>query len=146
MTLHIIFNNKKSHKMPLSNYRVLIVDDNPTFVKTLRMLIKSILGNKLVKLDEASNGKEAIEMALKNERYHVIFMDVNMPEMDGITATRIINRERYRETKIIAVSFNKDFETLNSMLQSGAVEYINKDDLSIERLENVFEINIGTLG
>jgi CheY-like chemotaxis protein len=128
--------------MTLTSYKILIVDDNPTFIKTLGMLIRSVLGNRLVKLDQASNGKEAIDMALKNERYHFIFMDVNMPEMDGITATKLINKKLYRDTKIVAISFNKDFETLNSMLHSGAVEYINKDNLTIESIESVFEIII----
>jgi two-component system, NarL family, sensor histidine kinase BarA len=127
--------------MTLSSYKILIVDDNPTFAKTLGMLIKTILGNKLARLDEASNGKEAIEMALQqDERYHLIFMDVNMPEMDGITATKLINKELYRDTKIVAVSFNKDFETLNGMLQSGAKDYICKDNLTLEKLEKVFTV------
>jgi len=126
--------------MTLSNYKVLIVDDNPTFVKTLGMLIRSILGNKLVQLDEAYNGKQAIEKAFRKNRYDFIFMDVNMPEMDGITATKIINRELYRESKVIAVSFNKDFDTMNNMFFSGAITFIYKDDLTIDLLEQVFGI------
>lgn len=125
--------------MTLSKYKVLIVDDNPTFVKTLGMLIKSVLGDRLIKLDEASNGKEGLEMALQDERYHVIFMDVNMPEMDGVTATKLINRELYRNTKVVAVSFLKDMNTITQMIESGAETYIPKDNLTIESLEKVFD-------
>jgi two-component system sensor histidine kinase BarA len=128
--------------MTLSSYRVLIVDDNPTFVKALSMLIRVVLGGKLGVLDVATNGKEAVEKALENERYNVIFMDVNMPEMDGITATQIINRSLYRDTKVIAVSFLKDLNTVTAMLESGAENFLYKDKLTIESIEKVF--NIGT--
>jgi CheY-like chemotaxis protein len=127
--------------MTLSSYRVLIVDDNPTFVKTLGILIKSILGSKLTLLDSASNGKEATQKALQDDRFNVIFMDVNMPEMDGIEATKIINRALYRETRVVAVSFNKDFNTMSQMLESGAHTFLYKDSLTMEAIEKVFEMN-----
>lgn len=126
--------------MTLSSYKVLIVDDNPTFVKTLGMLIRSILGTKLTKMDVANNGMEAVDKAYRGDYYDVVFMDVNMPEMDGITATKLINRGLYRETKVVAVSFNKDFDTVNSMLLSGAETFIYKDKLTMESLENVFDV------
>jgi CheY-like chemotaxis protein len=126
--------------MTLSSYKVLIVDDNPTFVKTLGMLIRSILGEKLSRLDVAYNGKEAVEKATREDRYNVVFMDVNMPEMNGISATKLINRQLYRETKVVAVSFNNDFDTVNSMLLSGAEAFINKDKLSMDALEKVFDV------
>lgn len=132
--------------MTLSSYKVLIVDDNPTFAKALTMLIRTVLGVKLSVLDVATNGKEAIEKALSEDRYNVIFMDVNMPEMDGIAATQIINRSLYRHTKIIAVSFLKDLNTVKAMLESGAENFLYKDNLTIESIENVFEINIETQG
>lgn len=127
--------------MTLSSYKVLIVDDNPTFAKALTMLIKSVLGDKLKLLDVAENGKEAVEKALKAESYNVIFMDVNMPEMDGIAATQIINRNLYRGTKVIAVSFQKDLRTVTAMLESGAENFLYKDSLDIESIEKIFNIN-----
>lgn len=127
--------------MTLSSYKVLIVDDNPTFVKTLGMLIRSILGSKLTKLDVAYNGNEAVKMAYADEKYNIIFMDVNMPEMDGITATKLINKDLYRETKVVAVSFNKDLDTVSRMLLSGAETFIYKDSLTMDALEKVFECN-----
>lgn len=126
--------------MVLSSYKVLIVDDNPTFAKTLEMLIKNLLGNKLTKLDFAINGKEAIDKAFNNCRYNIIFMDVNMPEMDGVSATQIINRSLYRDTRIVAVSFLKDMNTITQMIEAGAETYIAKDRLTIESLEKVFDI------
>lgn len=128
--------------MTLSSYKVLIVDDNPTFVKTLGMLIRSILGTKLTKMDVANNGIEAVDKAYQGEYYDVVFMDVNMPEMDGIAATKLINRGLYRNTKVVAVSFNKDFDTVNNMLSSGAETFIYKDKLTMESLEKVFDVRL----
>lgn len=127
--------------MTLQNYRILIVDDNPTFIKTLSFLIQDVLASRVVKLDVARNGIEALDKVFNGDPYNIIFMDVNMPLMDGITATKQINREFYRGTKIIAVSFNRDLQTISEMVFSGAVDYIYKDDLTVEMLEKVFEIN-----
>jgi CheY-like chemotaxis protein len=126
--------------MTLSSYKVLIADDNPTFAKTLSMLVKSILGPKLNAIDLAKNGKEAVKMAFGEYKYNVVFMDINMPEMDGIEATKIINRELYRDTKIVAVSFQNDMNTVTKMLESGAETYIFKDKLTIDIIEKVFDI------
>ena len=123
--------------MKYNSYKILVVDDNLTFVETLSYMIKTILGDKLLLLDKSYNGKDAIEMAIINH-YNIIFMDVNMPEIDGIYATKKINRELYRQTRIICVSFNKDFETMNNMILSGAENYIYKDELTIEKIEKIF--------
>ena len=126
--------------MTLNSYRVLIVDDNPTFVKTLSMLVKDILGSKLTKLEFAYNGIDAVEKAFRNEPYNIIFMDVNMPEMNGIMATKLISQELYRGTKVVGLSFNRDLQTVSEMISSGAINYIYKGSLTVETLEKVFEI------
>lgn len=126
--------------MTLSNYRVLIVDDNPNFVKTLGMLVKAILGTKLTALDTACNGEQALSRLKENGGYNVIFMDVNMPVMDGITATKLINKDYYRGTKIVAVSFSRDFETLSQVINSGAEQYLCKENITLESLEQVFDV------
>ena len=128
--------------MTLSSYRVLIVDDNPVFVKTLSTLIENVLGSKLTQLDVAYNGKDAVELAFQEDFYTIIFMDVNMPEMNGIEATKIITKSLYRETKVVAVSFNKDIDTLDRMFQSGASCFLYKDKLTIESLENIFDVRL----
>ena len=125
--------------MTLSSYRVLIVDDNPTFVKTLSLLVQTVLGNKLSQLETASNGEDAVEMVSKNSPYNVIFMDVNMPGIGGVAATKEISKEYYRTTRVVAVSFNKDLETMKNMLFSGATYYLHKDDLTLEKLVEIFD-------
>ncbi len=126
--------------MTLRSYKVLIADDNKTFAETLSLLVRSTLGSRLSEMGIATNGKEAVEKAI-NDRYDIIFMDVHMPEMDGIEATRIINRILYRDTRIVAVSFEKDFNTITRMITAGAENYLHKDTLTIESLEQIFGIN-----
>jgi CheY-like chemotaxis protein len=128
--------------MLLEDYRVLIVDDNPTFVKTLSVLIWSVLGKRLKTLDVALNGYEAIEKAFGENVYDVIFMDVDMPELDGISATRIIKRKLFRETRVVAISFHKDIDTIREMVLSGAELYLSKDSLTIESLERTFDLRL----
>jgi two-component system sensor histidine kinase BarA len=124
--------------MTLHSYRVLIVDDNLTFAKSLSMLVKSILGNRLSELVLATNGQEAVNKAFNENGFDVIFMDVNMPQMNGVTATQLINRSMYRQTRIIAVSFQKDMKTVTQMIQAGAENFIFKDNLTVESIEKVF--------
>lgn len=85
--------------------RILAAEDNPTNQVVLRSLLQP-LG---VELTIAVDGKEAVK-AFENERYHLILMDAQMPEMNGVEATRRIRaietRERLPRTPIVALSAN----------------------------------------
>lgn len=120
--------------------RVLIADDNPTFSKTLEMMIKTVLADREAIIEKAANGLEAIEKVKNNGNFKVIFMDVNMPAMDGFVATRLISKEKFPQTKIIAVSFLKDIHTVSKMLESGADMFLFKDKLGFDTIEKVFNI------
>ena len=63
--------------------RILVADDSPDN----RLLIAAYLRNEPYQVDFAEDGKEAVEKFTAN-RYDMVFMDVQMPEMDGLTATR----------------------------------------------------------
>lgn len=126
--------------MTLLSYRILIADDNKTFADTLAMLLKNILGDRLNRLDFATNGKQAVEMAFGDTQYDIIFMDVHMPEMDGIQASQIINRTHYRSTRIIAVSFEKDMNSVTRMISAGAENYLHKENITMETIEGLFEV------
>ncbi|MEL6190152.1 MAG: response regulator [Myxococcota bacterium] len=67
---------------------VLVVDDNLINLKVAQRMFER-MG---VKIDAAHNGREAVEKA-RTHRYDLIFMDMQMPEMDGLTATREIVRK-----------------------------------------------------
>jgi len=125
--------------MKSSDLDILIVDDNPSFVKSFEMLLKSVLGTRVRTLDIASNGKTAVEMAIKKNGYDYIFMDVNMPMLNGIEASRIINNEFPSKTKIVAVSFNDDLQTVSDMVFSGATNYINKSRITFDEIAKIFD-------
>jgi CheY-like chemotaxis protein len=122
----------------MKSYRVLIVDDNTAFKEAFGTLIKCVLGNNLARLDDASDGKEALDKVSQNT-YDYIFMDVNMPVMDGITATKLIDKEGLRDTKVIALSFQNEMQTVTYMLLSGARQFLFKGDLTFEKLSAVFQ-------
>ncbi len=119
-------------------YKVLLVDDNQQFIDALRFQIVELLGDRVAVIDSAYDGEQALK-AIEAKRYDYIFMDISMPQMDGIEATRIATRSN-RDIKIIALSFHKEFEYLQLMLEAGARFYIRKDEVDADTLQKVFEL------
>ncbi len=101
---------------------ILISDDHSLFRKSLRNIIES--QHDMTVVGEAENGLVAVKQA-KRHRPDIILMDVNMPEMDGIDATRMIN-SRFSDIKVIALSSYSDEVYLDKMMAAGAVDYISK--------------------
>lgn len=119
-------------------HKVLLVDDNQQFIDALRFQLVELLGDRVAVIDSAYDGEQALK-AIEAKRYDYIFMDISMPQMDGIEATRIATRSN-RDIKIIALSFHKEFEYLQLMLEAGARFYIRKDEVDADTLRKVFEL------
>ena len=105
--------------------KILIVDDNPTARKGLGALLisfRQINAYKIEIVGEAANGQEAVALAQKLVP-DLIFMDINMPLMDGLEATRLI-KKILKETPIVVLSMHSDQR--EAALQSGANDYIVK--------------------
>ena len=113
--------------------RVLLVDDQTLIRQGIRLLLMTEPGIEVV--GEASNGREALEMVEKL-RPEVVLMDVRMPEMDGVAATREIST-RYPETGIIILTTFDDEEYIFEGLRAGARGYLLKDISSEEMAEAV---------
>jgi signal transduction histidine kinase/CheY-like chemotaxis protein len=107
--------------LDFSELKVLVVED----VDINREYEKEMLDNFFsIQCDTAVNGKEAVEKA-KNNKYDIILMDIRMPVMDGLEATRKI-REFDRETPIICMSANVYKEDKQAAKEAGMNEFIEK--------------------
>ena len=103
--------------------RVLIADDQAMVRSGLRMILESEMDLEVV--DEAENGRQAVRIA-KRDRPDVILMDVRMPEMDGLEATRQISSEMSEVRVIVLTTFDVD-EYVYGALRAGASGFLLKD-------------------
>src|SRR5216684_2041311 len=117
----------------MGSLRILIVDDHETVRRGVRSLLSS--RRDWVVCGEAGDGLEAVEKA-KSLRPDVVLMDISMPRMDGVEATRIIQRE-VPESKVIIVSQNDPIVALSQAEEVDAVGYVNKADLARDLLPAV---------
>ena len=110
----------------MNNIKILIVDDHKLVRTGIRYtLTASEYAHLIDRIDEVTNGKEAIERS-KIFAYDIILMDINMPEMDGIKATAEIMRED-EKANIIALSMHSDDYEIRSMIKAGAKGYLLKN-------------------
>ncbi|MDP3119336.1 MAG: ATP-binding protein [Sulfuricurvum sp.] len=113
--------NAHQAAMKYLELKVLVVDD----FEINRMLIGELLNSHYgVTADFANDGKEAVEMVHKN-RYDLVLMDVNMPVMDGIQATKLIRKE-YPELPIIALTANVMEGDAEEFTAHGMNDYLAK--------------------
>jgi DNA-binding NarL/FixJ family response regulator len=103
--------------------RVMIVDDHPITRDGLRTALS--LADDVDVVGEASSGEEAIQV-VEDARPEIIFMDVRMPGMNGIQATRVI-RERHPETKVILFTVDESRASIAEAIQAGVSGYLLKD-------------------
>jgi CheY-like chemotaxis protein/nitrogen-specific signal transduction histidine kinase len=103
--------------------RVLIVDDNDVN----RIIAKEIIKSMADQVDEAVNGLHAQDMARQNQ-YQLILMDLQMPDMDGYEATRLIRQLKapYSSAIILALSANAYSETVDKCLNAGMDQHLSK--------------------
>ena len=103
--------------------RILIVDDRPALRGGLRSLLSSHQDFDII--GEAGDGLEAIDSV---NRLHpdLVLMDITMPRMDGIAATREI-KKKWPETKILVFTIHNSPEYQTAALEAGANGYILKD-------------------
>ena len=102
---------------------VIIVDDH----KIMRDGLKNLLKNEknIDVVGEAENGREAVKIT-SEIRPDIVVMDIGMPVMNGIEATRQIVKD-FPETKVVALSMHYDKQYVSGMLSSGAKGYLLKD-------------------
>ncbi len=114
--------NTARHKKKIEGSRILVVEDN----LVNQQIIRKILGKANLKVDIANNGRMAVE-ALKKNRFDAVLMDIQMPEMDGLEATRQIrNDPENKFVPIVALTANAMKGDEEKYLSAGMDGYISK--------------------
>ena len=103
--------------------KILLVDDQPLFREGLRTLLSVHSDFEIV--GEAGNGQEAINLA-RSHNPSVVLMDLQMPVLDGVAATRRLHEE-YPQCRVIVLTTFDDDEMVFDGLRAGAVGYLLKD-------------------
>ena len=120
----------KDSKVALNGH-VLAVEDNPVNQKLLVIFLEKAGFNVTV----ASNGQEAVNIIKDSSNFNIIFMDINMPVMDGVTATLKI-REMGINIPIIALTANVIKEDVDKFIKSGMNDYVAKP-INFDKLKNI---------
>jgi DNA-binding NarL/FixJ family response regulator len=123
--------------------RIVIADDHPIFIDGFKTLLKKLHGNGIEYAGEASNGKELIEQVRKQQP-DIVFTDIQMPEMNGIEATRII-KNKYPDTKVIAFSGFDETTLILDMIDAGASGYLLKNTSKGELLQSIQAVQNGRM-
>jgi CheY-like chemotaxis protein len=112
---------------------ILVAEDEPVNM----LLITEILGKMGLDVLQATNGLQVLEL-LKDHQPHMIFMDVNMPEMDGFTATALIRLlpSPACKTPVIALTADAMKEDRDRCMEAGMNDYISKP-FRLEELEDI---------
>ncbi len=119
--------------------RVLIADDHTIVRSGLRLLLEAEPDMEVI--GEAFNGKEAIE---KTEKFlpDVVLMDVTMPDLDGLDATKTI-KQRWPEIQVLVLTMHRSDEYFFEMLKMGASGYLLKGAETEELLEAIRAVSKG---
>jgi len=115
---------------PIRKMRVLIADDVQETRRNTRLMLATIDDVEVVAI--ASNGVQAVQLA-KEHHPDIVFLDINMPQMDGLTAyTEIL--KIHPDTGCVIISAEKDTSTLRAAMSIGVQEYLIKP-FTVEELE-----------
>ena len=125
----------------MNRLQLLIADDHQLFINGLRLILKETLDLDIP--DYALNGKEAIELCLK-KTFDIVVMDINMPIIDGIEATRTIKAHR-PETKILIVSMLSDLDAVSNAMKAGADGFLIKNADAAEFIKAFHAIQNGKI-
>ncbi|TMK74928.1 MAG: response regulator transcription factor [Actinobacteria bacterium] len=119
--------------------RVLIADDEPPFVKVVEALLAG--DDRIEVVGTARNGQEAVELALSLAP-HVILMDISMPFLDGIEASREI-RTKLPNVRILILTGSSISTEVDRSRQAGAAGFMTKDRIATQLVERILDLGSG---
>lgn len=119
--------------------KIFIVDDHDMFRDGIKLLLSS--NDHFEVIAEAKNGKEFVEM-IPNYKPDIVLMDIAMPEMDGIEATRKA-REKFTDLKVLALTMFGDEKYYYQMIQTGIKGFVLKSSGISELQKAINEVTKG---
>ncbi len=119
--------------------RVLLVDDHQLVRAGVKTLLQS--DPEITVVGEARNGREAVE-SVEGSAPDVVLMDLSMPEMDGVEATRGVLAKR-PDTKVLVLTSFSDRQRVKDVLAAGAIGYVLKDSEPADLLAAVRAAALG---
>lgn len=114
-----------------SRYRILVAEDDESFLDALATALEA--DPRFSVAARARNGREAVELAAR-VRPDAVVMDIEMPEIDGVEATRQLQADR-PDLPVIAISGTDYEERAFEIRQAGAVDYVRKSRVDCELLQ-----------
>ncbi len=121
--------------------KIVIVDDDALIRDGLRMILETEQGFEVSGI--AANGQEAVKMCMEIKP-DIVLMDIRMPVMDGVQATKLI-KEQLKDTKILLLTTFKDIEYIRSAVTNGAEGYILKTNSTRSIIESIKTIGQGNV-
>ncbi len=125
----------------MSSVRVVLVDDHDVIRTGLKTFLET--QDDISVVGEASNGIDAIAVSMAMQP-DVVVMDISMPEIDGMEATRRL-KEQCPKCHVLALTVHKDKQYLFEMLRAGATGYITKQAAADELVAAIRAVSIGNV-
>jgi PAS domain S-box-containing protein len=134
-TFPVVANSVLPHPCALSkiNKKVLVVEDN----QASRMVATAVLEEYGYTVDVAENGWQAVDKCADNH-YDLILMDIRMPVMDGVEATKLIRQSQSQQTPIIAITANHNYQEVKHYRLAGMNDCLGKP-LNVPQLQLLIE-------
>jgi DNA-binding NarL/FixJ family response regulator len=121
--------------------RILVADDHELIRHGIRGILCARRGWRVI--GEAANGQQAVEKTNKL-RPDVAILDVSMPDLDGLQATRKI-RALSPNTKVVVLTMHESDQMVHQVLDAGAIGYVLKSDLAANLVKAVKDVSAGRL-
>ncbi len=138
----------EQQKEILSKLNILLVEDNEFNQMVAEETLKDLLPG--INIEIVANGEEAVEKVKNGNNYDILLMDIQMPVMDGVTATKLIRKlpEPKNNTRIIAMTANVLQEDVQKYFDSGMNAYVSKpfqpDELLLKMLSVIEDLPANT--
>jgi sigma-B regulation protein RsbU (phosphoserine phosphatase) len=107
-------------------YRILVVDDEPDWEELIKQIFEKQTQNKEWELLFARNGREALQKVKETPDLEVILLDIHMPEMDGLTFLKNLNKTECSTIKVIIVTAYGDMGNIRKAMNEGAFDFLTK--------------------